>query len=594
MSKEINPQQDIELDHMRHSCAHMLAQAVLEMFPDAKLGIGPTIDNGFYYDFELPRTLIPEDLDILQEKMQKIANQRQTFEREEKPVDEVIEAYIKSGQPYKAEVAADLKDAGETVLSFYVNKIPGTNDIKFIDMCRGGHAENTQKTGAFKLAKIAGAYWKGSEKNQMLQRIYGYCFKTKQELHEYIQKQEEAKKRDHKVLGPQLKLFTVSPLIGPGLPLLGPNGAIIRKEIENYLWQLHKDKGYKQVWTPHIAKEELYVKSGHAAKFGAELFRVKGKEEDFILKPMNCPHHMQIFADNQFSYRDMPVRYFEPATVYRDEKSGQLGGLTRVRSITQDDGHLFCRVDQIKKEVTTICGIIKVFYTTMGMTDYWVSLSVRGEDKSKYLGEDNVWKTAEASLEKAAIANKLPYRRVEGEAAFYGPKLDFIFRDVLGREWQLATIQCDFNLPMRFELEYIDENGEKKRPVVIHRAISGSLERFIGMLIEHFGAAFPTWLSPVQAIVLPVSEKHLKFAQTLTKKMFKKGMRIETDESNETLGKKIRNAELRKIPYMLVVGDKEMENAQVAVRSYKTKQQEVMAVKDFEKKVLTEIKTRSL
>jgi threonyl-tRNA synthetase len=589
------PQEDLELDHMRHSCSHILAQAVISMFPDAKLGIGPTIDNGFYYDFDLPRTLIPEDLDLLQEKMIKIVNQRQVFEREEKSADETIEMYRSAGQQYKAEVASDLKEKGETVLSFYVNKLPGTNEIKFIDMCRGGHAENTQKTGAFKLSKIAGAYWKGSEKNPMLQRIYGVCFKTKQELNEYLQRLEEAKKRDHKILGPQLKLFTSSPLVGPGLPLLGPNGATIRRELEEYLWKLHKNKGYMRVYTPHIAKEELYIKSGHAAKFGAELFRVKGKEEDFILKPMNCPHHMQIFADNQFSYRDLPVRYFEPATVYRDEKSGQLGGLTRVRSITQDDGHLFCRVDQIKKEVTTICGIIKEFYTTMGMAnDYWVSLSVRGPDREKYLGDDSVWKIAEGALEKAAKANELPYRRVEGEAAFYGPKLDFLFKDCLGREWQLATIQCDFNLPMRFELEYTDEKGDKQRPVVIHRAISGSLERFMGMIIEHFAGSFPTWLAPVQAIVLPISDTHKKYGLALQKKLFKKGVRIEIDDTNETLGKKIRNAEMRKINYMLVVGDKEVEQNQVAARNYKTKQQEVMGARDFEKKILEEIKTRSL
>ncbi len=349
-------------------------------------------------------------------------------------------------------------------------------------------------------------------------RVYGLAFETKEALDAYETQQEEAKKRDHKKLGKELKLFTISPLVGAGLPLIQPKGMVIRKEIEDYLWSLHKRRGYSRVWTPHIAKEDLYVTSGHAAKFGAEIFKVTGGAnnsadgktgEQFFLKPMNCPHHMQIFADNQFSYRDMPVRYFEPATVYRDEKSGQLGGLTRVRSITQDDGHLFCRVSQIGDEVGAIVDIIKTFYTTVGlMENYWVRLSVRGDDKSAYLGSDDVWEKAEKALEDAAKANKLPYKIGKGEAAFYGPKLDFMFKDSIGREWQLATIQCDFNLPERFDLSFNNEKSEKERPVVIHRAISGSLERFLGILIEHYAGKFPLWLAPVQARIIPVGEAH--------------------------------------------------------------------------------------
>ena len=584
--------QEEKLQHMRHSCAHMLAQAVLDMFPEAKLAIGPTIENGFYYDFELPRTLIPEDLALIEDKMKHIAKQRQTFHRVEEPVKKAVKFLEGKGQPYKVELAEDLGKAGETTVSFYENKLPN-GELKFWDLCRGGHTETTGDVGAFKLVKIAGAYWRGDEKRQMLQRIYGYCFETKEELNAYIKLQEEAKKRDHRVLGQQLKLFTISPLVGAGLPLLQPNGAIIRRELEEYLWGLHKDKGYLRVWTPHIAKEDLYVKSGHAAKFGDELFRVKGKEDAFIMKPMNCPHHMQIFADNQYSYRDMPIRYFEPATVYRDEKSGQLGGLTRVRSITQDDGHLFCRVSQIKAEVTTICKVIAEFYKTMALDkDYWVSLSVRGEEKGKYLGSDEVWAEAEAALEEAAKANKLPYKRVEGEAAFYGPKLDFIFKDCLGREWQLATIQCDFNLPVRFELEYTNEAGEKERPVVIHRAISGSLERFMGIMIEHFAGAFPVWLAPVQVQILPVAEPHVAYAEELGRELAEAGVRVKVDNSGDSLGKRIRSAEMMKVPYMLVIGDKEVAGGELAVRSYKTKEQIGVLKEKLIADLLEEIKTR--
>lgn len=581
-----------KLQHMRHSCAHMLAQAVLEMFPEAKLAIGPTIENGFYYDFDLPRTLIPEDLEILQKKMEHIGKQRQTFHRLEEQIDEAVEFLKVKKQPYKVELAEDLAKAGERSVSFYENRL-ADGTMKFWDLCRGGHTETTGDVGAFKLYKIAGAYWRGDEKRPMLQRIYGLGFETKEELKNYLAMLEEAKKRDHRVLGKQLKIFTISPLVGAGLPLLQPNGAIIRRELEEYLWELHKDKGYMRVWTPHIAKEELYVKSGHAAKFGDELFRVKGKEEAFIMKPMNCPHHMQIFADNQYSYRDMPIRFFEPATVYRDEKSGQLGGLTRVRAITQDDGHLFCRVSQIKQEVTTICQVIAEFYKTMTLDkDYWVSLSVRGAEKDKYLGSDEAWAEAESALEEAAKANALPYKRVEGEAAFYGPKLDFIFKDCLGREWQLATIQCDFNLPVRFELEYINEAGEKERPVVIHRAISGSLERFMGIMIEHFAGAFPTWLAPVQVMILPVSETHLEFAEKLMAEFKTLGVRVKLDYSNDSLGKRIRNAEMMKIPYMLVIGDKEVGGEDFAVRKYGSKEQKMLSKEKFVEGLVEEIRGR--
>ena len=409
---------------------------------------------------------------------------------------------------------------------------------------------------------------------------------------------EEAKKRDHRILGKKMKLFTVSDLVGPGLPLIQPRGMIVRKAIEEYLWELHADKGYDRVWTPHLAKEELYQTSGHAGKYLEDMFSVYGgtSKENFFLKPMNCPHHMQLFADNQFSYRDMPIRYFEPATVYRDEKTGQLSGLTRVRAITQDDGHLFCRVSQIKDEVSTIVNIIKEFYTTFGLMDgYWVSLSVRDpEDLGKYLGNDEVWQIAESSLEEAAQANGLNYRRMPGEAAFYGPKLDFMFKDAIGREWQLATIQCDFNQPDRFKLSFTNERGEEEQPVVIHRAISGSLERFMGIMIEHFAGVFPLWLAPEQVRIIPVGEAFIPYAEDIYVACRQNGIRVKLDDSSDSLGKKIRNAETDHINYILVVGEKEMNEKTLAVRNYKTKGQSTESVDTFIARIRQEIGNKSL
>ena len=463
-------------------------------------------------------------------------------------------------------------------------------------MCEGPHVENTKEldTKAFKLDKLAGAYRRGNSDNVMMVRVYGLAFDSKEELQNYQTLLEEAKKRDHRILGQKLKIFTISPLVGSGLPLLQPHGMIIRKEVEDYLWELHKDKGYERVWTPHLAKEDLYKTSGHADKFGDELFRVKGKEESFFMKPMNCPHHMQIFADNQFSYRDMPVRYFEPATVYRDEKTGQLSGLTRVRSITQDDGHLFCRVSQITEEVGTIVQIIKEFYSTLGMiNDYRVRLSIRGPE-GKYLGDDAVWEQAEGALREASEKYQLPYKIGVGEAAFYGPKLDFMFKDAIGREWQLATIQCDFNLPVRFDLSFTNEQGEKERPVVIHRAISGSLERFMGVMIEHFGGAFPLWIAPIQFQIVPVAEKFNNYAFQVASQLKKADFRVKVDEGSESFSKKIRNAEMMKIPYILIVGEKEESANEVSVREFRSKKQYVLGVEELMKQVEQERTMRSL
>lgn len=583
----------------RHSLAHLMAQAVKSLYPEAKMAIGPDIENGFYYDFDFGDVAInDESLKEIEKKVKNLIKQNQKFEAYRLPVAEAVVFLKSKGEDYKVEMAEDLAAKGETEIGFYKN-IAQNGTETFVDMCRGPHVEKTSELdeNAFKIEKLAGAYWKGDSANKQLTRIYAFAFDKREELDAHLNMLAEAKKRDHRILGAKLKLFTISQLVGSGLPLIQPNGMVIRKAIEDYLWELHKDKDYLRVCTPHLAKEDLYVTSGHAGHYLEDMFSVYGgtSKEKFHLKPMNCPHHMQIFADNQFSYRDMPIRYFEPATVYRDEKTGQLSGLTRVRSITQDDGHLFCRVGQIRDEVSTIVSVIKQFYTTMGLMEgYWVSLSVRGEDRSKYLGGDEVWNTAEGALEAAAQENGLNYKRVEGEAAFYGPKLDFMFKDAIGREWQLATIQCDFNLPERFDLSFVNEKGEKERPVVIHRAIAGSLERFMGIAIEHFAGDFPLWMAPKQVRILPVSENFMAYADEVFAACKKAGLRVELDSSSDGLGKKIRNAETDHVNYALVIGEKEVTDKTVSVRSRKTGEQTVSTVAEFVAKLTEEVSTRSL
>ncbi len=579
---------DSQLENKRHTLAHLLAAAVLLHYPNAKLAIGPAIDTGFYYDIDFSDgdALNDDNLKEVQKTMKKLLNKWDVFSHREVSKEEALTLF--AGNEFKCELINEIANKDEAISLYTCGG--------FTDLCRGGHLESPKKeldTEAFKLDKIAGAYWRGEEKNKMLTRIYGLAFNTPEELTAYETQMEEAKKRDHRKLGQEMRLFTLSPLVGSGLPLLQPRGAIIRRELEEYLWNLHKNKGYERVWTPHIAKEALYETSGHAEKFGDELFRVSGKEEKFILKPMNCPHHMQIFADNQFSYRDLPVRYFEPATVYRDEKTGQLAGLTRVRSITQDDGHLFCRVSQINDEVRVIVSIIREFYKTMNLLDgYWVRLSVRGEG-GQYIGDDAIWEKAEQALENAAIKEALPYKRVEGEAAFYGPKLDFMFKDAIGREWQLATIQCDFNLPERFDLSFTNEKGEKERPVVIHRAIAGSLERFMGLIIEHFGGNFPLWLAPEQIRVIPVADTHNEYGQQIYAELKAVGIRATIDASNESMGKKIRNAKKDRLPYFVVVGDKEVAEKNVTLES-RTGTSEQISRNALGNHLLTEIETKKI
>lgn len=573
------------LEYRRHSLAHLLGASVMELYPDAKLTIGPAIDEGFYYDVKFATALSQNDLPKIEAKMKELLPTWKSVSHKEVTKDEALKEY--SGNEFKEELINEIAEKGEKITLYTMGD--------FVDLCRGGHQDDLSVVDpeSFKLDRIAGAYWRGSEKNPMLTRIYGLAFETKEDLKSYETLQEEAKKRDHRKLGKELKLFTISELVGAGLPLMQPKGMIVRKAIEDYLWELHKNKGYDRVWTPHIAKQNLYETSGHAAKFGDELFRVKGGDEEFFMKPMNCPHHMQIFADNQFSYRDMPVRYFEPATVYRYEKAGQLAGLTRVRAITQDDGHLFCRVSQITEEVSTIVGIIKSFYTTMGMMEgYWVRLSVRGDDKTKYLGSDDVWEKAESALESAAKKNDLNYKIGRDEAAFYGPKLDFMFKDAIGREWQLATIQCDFNLPERFDLAFTNEKNESERPVVIHRAISGSLERFMGVMIEHFAGAFPVWLSPVQVAILPVSEKQADYAKKIAEVLKSNDIRVST-LTGDSLGKRIRQAKTEKIPYQIVIGEKEMSANTLTIEGRNSLKLENITIEAFVERLISEIKERT-
>lgn len=595
---------NIILDTKRHSMAHLTAAAVKQLFPEAQFGVGPVIENGFFYDFILPRTLIPEDLELIENKIKSLLARNLVFKAQDISLEEAIVYFEDSHQPLKVELLNDLRNKGTTSLTqeeilvvsgpeselkitLYRLEDEDTGEDLFVDLCKGPHIYSGIELEdlGFKLDKFSGSYWRGDQaRGIQMQRIYGLVFENQSGVDKFIADREEAKKRDHRVLNEILKYYTISELVGAGLPLFQPNGMIIRQNIQDLLWQLHKGKGYKRVWTPHIAKEDLYEKSGHAAKFGDELFRVQGKSDSFFMKPMNCPHHMQLFADNQFSYRDMPVRYFEHATVYRDEKPGQLSGFTRVRSITQDDGHLFCRIDQIKEEVTTIIEIIRKLYEIVGMESSWVSLSVRDPNNlSQYLGSDEAWVLAEKSLEEGAKANNLNYKIVEGEAAFYGPKLDFMFKDSIGREWQLATIQCDFNLPERFDLSFTNEGGEKERPVVIHRAIGGSSERFLGVLIDHYGGRFPFWLAPEQIRILTINNqeevvnyvdrvKNILKDLVLMKPLKYNEVRYEIDNRSESLGKKIREAETQKIPVIIIIGPKDIAIDVVSVRTQEGEQ----------------------
>jgi len=551
----------LDIETIRHSLSHILAAAVTEIFPDAKLGIGPAIETGFYYDFDLPRTLIPEDLPLLEEKMRKLIAKNLRFEKQELPVKEVEEKLKKSDEIYKAELVDDLKKAGEQKVILY-------KCGDFVDLCQGPHVESTAdlKDVAFKLDRIAGAYWKGDEKNKMLQRIYGLAFKDKAELDKYLKNREEAEMRDHRKLGEALGLFTIDEMVGAGLPLWMPKGAILRDLIRNYIKEELLNAGYQMVETPHIARSEVWKVSGHLEFYKENMYSsFKADEQEFLVKPMNCPFHLTIYKNKVRSYRDLPIRYAEFGTVYRYEKSGVLHGLLRVRGFTQDDAHIFCRADQAGEEIKkTVSFAIKVL-RHFGFNNFDIYLSTKPE---KAVGDEDKWELATKSLEKALKDENLKYEIDPGEGVFYGPKIDIKVKDILGRPWQCTTVQVDFNLPERFDLEYVNEKGEKERPIMIHRALVGSLERFIGVLIEHYGGAFPVWLAPVQAIVLPISEGHNAYAEKIADDLRAKNIRVEIDNRNESISRKIRDAELQKIPYMLVVGDKEKESQKVSLRKY--------------------------
>ncbi len=578
-----------QLEHKRHTLAHLLAAAVLQEYPHAKLTLGPAIDTGFYYDIDFSAGDAPGDADLkkIQKGMKKLINKWTEFTHEEVSAEKAREVF--AGNEFKLELIDEIESKGETITLYTCGD--------FTDLCRGGHCENPKEElamDACKLDKIAGAYWRGDEKNPMLTRIYGVAFETKEDLEAYEEQMRQAKERDHRKIGKELDLFTFSELVGPGLPLFTPNGTLMRDLIVDKIMHIQAKYGYTKVTIPHITKSDLYKTSGHWDKFGDELFKVKGKSDaEFVMKPMNCPHHTQIFDSRPRSYKELPIRYAETTMVYRDEQAGELIGLGRVRSITQDDGHVFCTFDQIDQEVENIVHVIKEFYQALDMYKegkFWVSLSVSDpNDPEKYLGDKANWKKAEDMLENVAKKLELPYKRVEGEAAFYGPKLDFMFYDAIGRERQLATAQLDFVMPERFGLEYTDNEGNKQRPVMIHRAIAGSLERFMAIMIEHFAGNFPLWLCPSQIAVIPVADTHNEYAQEVYEAITQAGYRAEIDTSKESMGKKIRNAKNMKLPYFLVLGDKEVEANTLTVESRDSGESISITLDEFILKLNTEM-----
>jgi len=571
------------IETKRHSLAHLLAAAVKEMWPQAQLAIGPAVDNGFYYDIDFNGESISDsELKNIEKRMAHLAKQNLEFTRTEKDVDAGL-AWAKENQdPYKEEIISDLKDKGETTVSFY------TVD-KFTDLCRGPHVENTKeiKVGSFKLDKLAGAYWRGDEKNKMLTRIYGLAFDTKEELDAYLLMMAEAEKRDHRKLGKELDLF-MNHEFAPGMPFFLPKGMILLQEIIKFIRTNSYGPGYQEVRTPQILNAELWKVSGHWDHYKEDMFCLHHAEDDIDLgiKPMNCPAHMLVFKRDLHSYKDLPLRLAETTTLYRNEKSGTLHGLTRVRSLSQDDSHIFARPDQILTEIAALLAKIKMIYQIFGLEISNIYLSTRPEH---FLGEKSVWDEAEANLEKALTDAGLNYTINAGDGAFYGPKIDVQVKDAIGRQWQLATIQLDFQLPLRFELKYTDSDGSAKTPVVIHRAILGSMERFLGVIIEHYAGAFPVWLSPVQVKLVSVAETHIPACQKLAAELRQAGIRVEIDENNETVGNKIRKAANEKVPYMLVIGDKEAEAANLAVRDRGVKETREISRLDFIKELSEKI-----
>lgn len=565
----LKKEKSVDLDNIRHSLAHLLAAAVLKQFPDAKLGIGPTIQDGFYYDFLLPRTLKPEDLKGLEKDMKRMISASLPFSGKKLTPAEAKKTF--KDQPFKLDLIKEFSGEKRQLTQYTVRSTGSrqVGDFEFVDLCRGGHVKNTKEINvdAFKLDRIAGAYWRGDEKNEQLQRIYGLAFSTKKELEDYLKMREEAERRDHKKLGPKLDLFTFSELVGAGLPLWTPKGTVIRNELDNFVWSLRKAQGFEKVEIPHIAKKDLFEKSGHWGKFRDDMFQIVTREKHtFAMKPMNCPHHTQIYNRRKWSYKELPQKYANTTMVYRDEQSGELAGLVRVRSITQDDAHVFCRQSQVEEELMKVWDIIEKFYGAVGFKlDVRLSLHDPKEMK-KYLGTPAGWKKAESQLRSVAKKRGVKTTEEIGEAAFYGPKIDFMAKDSIGREWQVATIQLDMNLPERFDLSCVNEKGKDERIIMIHAAIMGAIERYMAILIEHFAGAFPVWLSPVQIEVINVGAGQLKYAGKICEELKKEGLRAKLNDENLTVGKKIRKAEIQKVPYILVLGEKEERAKTVNVR----------------------------
>jgi len=560
-----------------HSSAHLMAEAIEAIYPGTKFGIGPAIENGFYYDVDPGdgNAIKDADLPLIEKKMKELAAGKEVYDRSEVSKSEALKFFTEKGDEYKIELISDLEDG---TISFY-------KQGAFTDLCRGPHLPDTSPIKAIKLLSVAGAYWRGDEKRKQLTRIYGITFPKQKMLDDYLELLEKAKERDHRKVGKELELFTFSQRVGPGLPLWLPKGAQLRERLENFLKKVQREHGYEPVITPHIGMKELWVTSGHYEKYGKDSFqpiRTPQEGEEFLLKPMNCPHHCEIYRSKPRSYRDLPVRLAEFGTVYRYEQSGELHGLTRVRGFTQDDAHIFCRPDQLKEEFLKVIDIILYIFKALDFKDFITQVSLRDpEDKQKYIGTDENWEKAESAIMEAAAEKGLETIVELGEAAFYGPKLDFMVRDALGRKWQLGTIQVDYNLPERFELEYIGADNQKHRPVMIHRAPFGSMERFVAVLIEHTGGKFPLWLTPDQAVILPISEKYHDYAEKVSKFLNNYDIRTLIDDRNEKIGKKIRDNELKKIPYLLIIGEKEVETQSVSVRRQGEGDKGSMTLKEF-------------
>lgn len=569
---------------MWHSSAHLMAEAIEILYPGVKFGIGPDIENGFYYDVDFGDRVISEkDLEKIEQKMKELAKQKQTYTRKEMSKADALNYFEEKGDEYKLELISDLEDGQ---ITFYETG-------NFIDLCRGPHLIHTGPIKAIKLLSVAGAYWRGDENRKMLTRIYGITFPKKNELNEYLAMLEEAKKRDHRKLGRELDLFAFSEKVGKGLPLWLPKGAQLRERLEQFLKKVQKKYGYEPVISPHIGQKELYVTSGHYAKYGEDSFQpihTPVEDEEFLLKPMNCPHHCEIYKTEPRSYKDLPIRFAEFGTVYRYEQSGELHGLTRVRGFTQDDAHIFCMPEQVKDEFKKVMDIIEMIFKALDFKDVLVQISLRDpENKDKYIGSDENWQYAENAIREVAEERDIPAVVEYGEAAFYGPKMDFMVKDALGRKWQLGTIQVDYNLPERFELEYVGSDNEKHRPVMIHRAPFGSMERFVAVLIEHCGGNFPLWLTPEQLIILPISEKYQNYAEKVLNFMENDEIRAQIDTRAEKMGRKIRDAEVKKIPYMLIVGEKEAESDTVSVRKHGEGDLGTFKVEEIIQKIQTEV-----